>query len=125
MLTRCLNPRAHAYERYGGADITVCDRWRESFEDFLADMGPRPSLKYSLDRFPNKTGNYEPGNCRWATREQQADNRQDNVLVQIAGQTMTLARAISRFGSKVHRETVRRRIRRGWNIADALGPPTR
>jgi len=73
MIHRCTNPNAHAYERYGGLGIKVCERWLD-FRNFLADMGSRPQGK-SIDRFPNPYGNYEPGNCRWATRREQSTNR--------------------------------------------------
>jgi hypothetical protein len=74
MIQRCHNPNAQHYAYYGGRGITVCDRWRLSFADFLADMGERPSLLQSIDRYPDNDGGYEPGNCRWATRTQQQRN---------------------------------------------------
>lgn len=74
MRTRCNNPRVHNYHRYGGRGITVCERWNKSFEHFLQDVGPRPSLKHSIDRI-NVNGNYEPGNVRWATASEQALNQ--------------------------------------------------
>lgn len=74
MKARCSNSKRHNYHRYGGRGICVCERWLK-FENFLADMGPRPSPSHSLDRYPNNDGNYEPGNCRWATRVEQAGNR--------------------------------------------------
>jgi hypothetical protein len=75
MKQRCLNQRSRGYQRYGARGISVCDRWL-SFENFLADMGgkPEPQAAYSLDRIDGN-GNYEPGNCRWATASQQQRNR--------------------------------------------------
>jgi hypothetical protein len=71
---RCFNREQPSWNRYGGSGITMCARWKDSFENFLADMGERPIGK-TLDRFPNNKGNYEPGNCRWATPAEQNKNR--------------------------------------------------
>lgn len=78
--TRCLNSKVKEYKNYGGRGIKMCDRWLNSFENFFEDMGKRPSNKHSIDRFPNKNGNYEKINCRWATSEQQARNRRNSKL---------------------------------------------
>jgi len=74
MISRCHNPNHSSYARYGGAGVSVCDRWRQDFRAFLADMGERPE-GMTLDRYPDAAGNYEPGNCRWATPAAQRANR--------------------------------------------------
>ena len=73
MLTRCTNPRHDNFPNYGGREITVCDRWRNHFDAFLADMGPRPR-GHTLDRI-DPSGSYEPSNCRWASAATQSQNQ--------------------------------------------------
>ena len=77
MRYRCNTPTHPDWKYWGGAGVTICERWAR-FEDFLADMGRRPSPKHSIDRYPDPFGNYEPGNCRWATHTEQMNNRRDN-----------------------------------------------
>lgn len=79
MIQRCTNDKQDSWEDYGGRGIRVCERWIRNFEAFFADMGPRPSPMHTLDR-KDANGNYEPGNCRWATRAQQAHTRRSTVL---------------------------------------------
>ncbi len=90
MIRRCHSPTDGAFEYYGGRGIGVCTRWRESFPNFMADIGPRPSAMHSIDRIDND-GNYEPGNCRWATWKQQARNRRTNRRISANGESATLA----------------------------------
>lgn len=78
MRGRCLCPTNRAYALYGGRGIKICARWR-SFDNFLADMGPRPTAKHSIDRV-NTNGNYSPSNCRWATKSEQVRNRRLSII---------------------------------------------
>jgi hypothetical protein len=90
MRTRCKNPNAIGFANYGAAGIIVCERWDNSFNAFYEDMGPRPSKDHSVDRINNE-GNYEPGNCRWATGVEQSNNTSRNVFITHEGKTMTTA----------------------------------
>ena len=87
MIQRCTNVKNPNYFRYGGRGITVCSQWF-SFKKFMVDVGPRPSGKYSIDRVDN-SGNYEPGNVRWATRAQQMSNTRATRKVTIDGEERT------------------------------------
>lgn len=104
MITRCTNPRRAGWKNYGGRGITVCPQWR-CFAGFLADMGDRPADK-TLDRYPDANGNYEPGNCRWATRQEQARNQRSDVWIGAELQSD----AAMRIG--VNQSTLLRRLRR-------------
>ena|SRR5271156_1516101 len=74
MKSRCLDSNHKHFRYYGGKGVTICERWKNSFPNFLADMGRKPTSLHTIDRFPDPYGNYEPSNCRWATRKQQAAN---------------------------------------------------
>src|ERR1039457_4683756 len=113
MLARCLNENHSQFVYYGARGIKVCDRWRNSFVSFLDDMGNRPEGT-SLDRI-NNDGNYEPGNCRWATKVEQAYNRRCTRFLTIQGETLTLAQWSSI--SKISKLTIVGRIRKGWTPA--------
>lgn len=122
MKVRCLNPNFKDWHLYGGRGIRVCDKWRDSFESFYGDVGPRPSAVHSLDRYPNGDGNYEPGNVRWATRKQQARNwTHRNRLFTHEGESLTLPEWAERLG--IARESLRDRIEGGWELGRALSTP--
>lgn len=123
IIDRCTNPRAPRFLDYGGRGIKMCDRWRNSFPQFLSDIGPRPSPKHSLDRYPDNDGNYEPGNCRWATCQQQNRNQRSTVFLTLNGETECVAEWASRIGMKP--TTLRARLRAGWSIERALTFPHR
>lgn len=91
MRDRCENPSNSSYKNYGGRGIKVCQRWLESFENFFADMGARPTAKHSLDRFPDQDGDYEPKNCRWATWTEQQRNKRNNSLLTYNGKTQCIS----------------------------------
>lgn len=121
MKSRCLNPKFPKYSAYGARGIAICERWRNSFANFLADMGPRPSPQHTIDRFPDQNGSYEPGNCRWATPTQQARNRSITVTVEYHGRTVTLAELSEMVGIKY--DTLHGRIARGMSAELAVAAP--
>lgn len=120
MKSRCNNPNTTGYENWGGRGIRVCDEWINSFETFLQDVGPKPGPGYSIDRFPDKDGNYEPGNVRWTMRIEQARNTRRNSFICYNGQRMSVAEAAERVG--INPNTVIYRLRRGWTEENALLP---
>lgn len=121
MLSRCYRQSDKAFKHYGGRGITVCKRWRESFLDFLADMGPRPSPELEVDRFPDNDGNYEPANCRWATRKQQCNNRRNNRIIEWQGRSMSLAQWADERG--LLQITLADRLNRGWSLSRIMATP--
>jgi hypothetical protein len=120
MIARCTNPKTAHYDRYGGAGITICARWLQSFVNFLADMGERPE-GHTLDRFPNKIGNYEPGNCRWATPQQQQCNMRTNRLLTIGDRTMSISEWADHIG--IPRTVIQDRLRLNWTAKQAISMP--
>jgi hypothetical protein len=120
---RCYNKNSHSYVRYGKRGITMCPQWKNSFEQFLSDMGPRPSSKHSIDRFPNNDGNYEPGNCRWATKKEQQRNTRLTVFVDFQGERVPLITLSERYG--ISRGVVKNRLLRGWALEDAILIPVK
>ena len=123
MLARCYNPNIRGYHRYGGRGIKICDEWRQSFERFYSDVGPRPGPKYSLDRFPNNDGDYEPGNVRWATPQQQARNHRRNRLIEFAGETYIMTDLAEMVG--IPPGTFHFRLMAGWPIRKIILSPVR
>lgn len=121
MKDRCRNKNSKSYPDYGGRGIKVCDRWMQSYTNFLTDMGRAPSPKHSIER-NDVNGNYEPSNCRWATKIEQQNNTRTNRLVSYKGQIKTLAEWCRELN--INRGTVESRIdRQKWSVAEALETP--
>lgn len=114
-----MHSRYKDHINYSERGITVCDRWKV-FENFLADMGPRPVGNYSIERIDND-GNYEPGNCKWATDTEQLRNTRQNLLVEFNGRIMPLSEAAE--NSSLRYPTIWQRVRSGWPIHLALNAP--
>lgn len=122
MLQRCRDPGVRNYDAYGGRGISVCERWLK-FENFLEDMGRRPSDLHSIERLDND-GDYEPSNCDWSTEKDQARNRRSTHWVEFNGRRMSLAEAVELSGLPYH--AVKKRINlRGWPVDRALTEPLR
>lgn len=117
---RCSNPKDRAYQNYGGRGIKFCNRWLKLFENFYADMGDRPSPKHSLDRI-DVNGHYSPENCRWASRQEQANNTRSNKYLTIGESTFTVADWARKMG--VDSARIYDRLKLGWTEADAVLTP--
>lgn len=118
MMQRCYYPRSIRYAQYGGRGIGVCERWREAFVNFLADMGERPPSA-TLERI-DVNRDYEPGNVRWASAKEQARNRTSNTVLTVEGRTQCLAAWAEEKG--INLGTLQRRIRLGWPDDELFGP---
>jgi hypothetical protein len=119
MIDRCRNPHRENFKHYGGRGIKVCARWASSFQLFLADMGERPSLLHSIDR-RDPDGDYEPGNCRWATKKEQANNRRSTV--RYSGRTLGEWAEKTGLDAKVLWDRINRY---GWEFERAISTPSR
>lgn len=117
MKSRCFNPSNDDYENYGGRGITVCERWVNSFENFLTDMGEPPVGEYSIDR-KNNNGNYEPENCRWALPVVQCNNKRNNTVITYDGRSQTKAMWCREVG--ITQSMLNTRLRRGWSFEKAI-----
>lgn len=119
---RCYNRHNKRYADYGGRGISVCGRWLNSFENFLSDMGMRPSPEHSIERKEN-SGNYEPDNCVWATRQEQGRNKRNNRLISLNGETHSLVEWSEILG--IPYSTLYYRSYEGWSDERVLTEPVR
>jgi hypothetical protein len=120
MKQRCHNRKFSEYKRYGAKGIFVCKKWRDSFEEFYQDMGPRPSMNHSIDRIDNSKG-YNKSNCYWATRKQQVRNRGVTYKVEYKGRIIPLATLAEQINLKY--KFLYNRLRNGWTIEEAIKYP--
>lgn len=118
---RCLNPGSPRWEYYGGRGIKVCERWQNSFEAFLEDMG-EPPKGMSIDRIDND-GDYAPGNCRWATHVEQCNNRRSNHILEANGRAQNVTQWAKELG--VSKRLLLGRLGLGWSHHDIVNTPTR
>lgn len=121
MWKRVTDKKRHNWAAYGARGITVCKAW-EDFATFFRDMGPKPTKQHTIER-KNNDGNYEPANCRWATRAEQYRNMQRSVFVEYEGQRMLLTDVVAKLG--VRRGIVYQRLKIGWPLDEALTVPVR
>jgi hypothetical protein len=118
MKSRCDHASCPRYADYGGRGIAYCERWR-LFQNFLEDMGERPNGT-TLDRI-DVDGNYEPGNCRWASEQQQKRNTRRNVILEFGGRSMCVADWALEIG--IRRQSLEKRLKNGWSVERALTTP--
>jgi hypothetical protein len=122
MIQRCTHPTHQSYANYGGRGITVCERWKNSYTDFLSDVGRRPSEKHSLDRIKNDLG-YYPDNVKWSTPAEQVRNSRVARNLTYNGETMCVTDWATKLG--LRRDTIYLRLSKGWSIDEALKPSKR
>lgn len=121
MISRTTDKNNHAADRYINRGITVCDEWRHSFEQFHKDMGERPSGGYTLERIDND-GNYEPSNCRWATRMEQSNNKSSNRIIDFEGTSYTIANLARKLN--IRYSMFFKRLKAGWTIEKIIKTPS-
>lgn len=121
MKQRCMNAKRREYKHYGGRGIRVCDQWLNSFLTFFADVGQRPSDQHSIDRI-DVNGNYEPGNVRWATQQEQVENTRVVRMVTIGAKTQSISAWEREMG--LSKGQVRAREASGWRLEDAILTPS-
>lgn len=115
IISRCTNPNVESYKDYGGRGITVCERWRNSFADFYADMGPSNGL--DIDRKDNN-GNYEPGNCHWVSHKVNSRNKRSSRMFTHNGETKCLKELAESLG--INYRTTLSRLKLGWSFEEAI-----
>jgi hypothetical protein len=119
MISRCYYPNYRSYHRYGGRGIKVCERWRY-FTNFYEDMGNKPTRSHSIDRI-NNNGNYEPSNCRWSSKKEQSNNRENSHYLVYNGKKLTVSQWAVELN--IDRNTLWARMRYGWPIHRILSEP--
>ncbi len=122
MISRCYNPKDACYVNYGARGIEVCERWLKSYADFCIDIGERPNSDYSIERIDNN-GNYEPSNCKWATKAEQNLNKRNNVRLTYDGKTLTVSQWIKELGFRSPNILHNRIKKLGWSTERALSTP--
>jgi hypothetical protein len=122
MKQRCLNPNHKRFSDYGGRGINVCERWVDSFDNFLSDMGYAPSKKHTLERLENDKG-YEPNNCAWVTNAEQQHNTRQNVILEFNGKKMTMMEWARETG--IDFRTIHSRLKAGWATEKILTTKTK
>jgi hypothetical protein len=120
IIARCENPNEIGYKDYGGRGIAMCERWRQSFKNFLEDMGPKPGPEYSVERIDNEKG-YSPKNCKWATPTEQSNNKRNNNFLEYNGERLTMAEWARKIGMAYG--TFQMRVKLGWPMEKILTVP--
>ncbi len=121
MKRRCYDTKRRDYKYYGGRSIAVCERWRSSFVNFFADMGPKPFPGATIERIDND-GNYEKSNCKWATQEEQKKNTRKVRKLTYNGETLSIGDWASKLG--INRCTLRLRLDKGWPLEEVFSSET-